>query len=89
MAAVATAARPEARLLRWFGSYGTFAVPQAAAPIAFSLIALPLTGSAASGAAMMLAMTIAQVLGAVPLSRLGRRFAPDRKSTRLNSSHQI
>jgi MFS family permease len=63
-------------LLRWFGSYGTFAVPQAAAPIAFSLIALPLTGSAASGAAMMLAMTIAQVLGAVPLSRLGRRFAP-------------
>ena len=76
MAAVATAARPEARLLRWFGSYGTFAVPQAAAPIAFSLIALPLTGRAASGAAMMLAMTIAQVLGAVPLSRLGRRFAP-------------
>ena len=61
MAAVATAVRPEARLLRWFGSYGTFAVPQAAAPIAFSLIALPLTGSASSGAAMMLAMTIAQV----------------------------
>ena len=23
-------ARPAARLLRWFGSYGTFAVPQAA-----------------------------------------------------------
>src|SRR5690606_18332182 len=61
-------ARPESRLLRWFGSYGTFAVPQAAAPIAFSLIALPLTGSASAGAAMMLAMTIAQVLGAVPLS---------------------
>jgi predicted MFS family arabinose efflux permease len=70
------APRPQVPLLRWFGSYGTFAVPQAAAPIAFSLIALPLTGSAASGAAMMLAMTIAQVLGAVPLSRLGRRFAP-------------
>ena len=81
MAAPATAphtpvTRHDARLLRWFGSYGTFAVPQAAAPIAFSLIALPLTGSASSGAAMMLAMTIAQVLGAVPLSRLGRRFAP-------------
>mgnify|MGYP002716570923 CR=1 FL=1 len=78
MTAPATPAtvRPEARLLRWFGSYGTFAVPQAAAPIAFSLIALPLTGSASAGAAMMLAMTIAQVLGAVPLSRLGRRFAP-------------
>src|SRR5699024_8675512 len=63
-------------LLRWFGSYGTFAVPQAAAPIAFSLIALPLTGSASSGAAMMLAMTIAQVVGAVPITRFGRRFPP-------------
>ncbi|WP_422116610.1 MFS transporter [Brachybacterium sp. UNK5269] len=63
-------------LLRWFISYGSFAVPQAAAPIAFSLIALPLTGDAASGAAMMLAMTIAQVLGAVPITRLGRRFSP-------------
>ena len=68
--------RPNGPLLRWFGSYGTFAVPQAAAPIAFSLIALPLTGSAASGATMMLAMTIAQVLGAVPITRLGRRFPP-------------
>lgn len=68
---------PPARgpLLRWFVSYGTFTVPQAAAPIAFSLIALPLTGDAASGAAMMLAMTIAQVVGAVPISRLGRRFS--------------
>src|SRR5699024_7560994 len=63
-------------LLRWFVSYGTFTVPQAAAPIAFSLIALPLTGDASSGAAMMLAMTIAQVIGAVPITRLGRRHAP-------------
>ncbi|WP_299300793.1 MFS transporter [uncultured Brachybacterium sp.] len=68
--------RPNGALLRWFVSYGSFAVPQAAAPIAFSLIALPLTGDAASGAAMMLAMTIAQVLGAVPITRLGRRFSP-------------
>ena len=68
--------RPRGPLLRWFVSYGSFAVPQAAAPIAFSLIALPLTGNAASGAAMMLAMTIAQVLGAVPITRLGRRFSP-------------
>lgn len=66
----------DSRLLRWFGSYGTFAVPQAAAPIAFSLVALPLTGSASSGAAMMLAMTLAQVIGAVPLTRFGRRLAP-------------
>ena len=63
-------------LLRWFVSYGSFTVPQAAAPIAFSLIALPLTGDASSGAAMMLAMTIAQVIGAVPITRLGRRHAP-------------
>jgi len=68
--------RPDGALLRWFASYGSFAVPQAAAPIAFSLIALPLTGDAASGAAMMLAMTIAQVLGAVPITRLGNRFSP-------------
>ncbi|WP_245822507.1 MFS transporter [Brachybacterium avium] len=68
--------RPNGPLLRWFASYGSFTVPQAAAPIAFSLIALPLTGDAASGAAMMLAMTLAQVLGAVPITRFGRRFSP-------------
>jgi len=68
--------RTDLPLMRWFGSYGTFAVPQAAAPIAFSLVALPLTGSASSGAAMMLAMTLAQVIGAVPITRFGRRFAP-------------
>src|SRR5699024_10497898 len=72
----ASARRPDGPLLRWFGSYGTCAVPQAAAPIAFSLIALPLTGRASSGAAMMLAMTIAQVVGAVPITRFGRRFPP-------------
>ncbi|WP_114854454.1 MFS transporter [Brachybacterium sp. YJGR34] len=67
--------RPSGALLRWFGSYGTFTVPQAAAPIAFSLIALPLTGDASSGATMMLAMTAAQVIGAVPITRLGQRFS--------------
>ena len=74
-AAHAPVRRSSGPLLRWFASYGSFAVPQAAAPIAFSLIALPLTGDAASGAAMMLAMTIAQVLGAVPITRFGRRFS--------------
>lgn len=63
-------------LLRWYVSYGSFAMPQAAAPIAFALIALPLTGDPASGAAMMLTMTLAQVLGAVPVTRFGQRFAP-------------
>ena len=68
--------RPDGPLLRWYLSYGSFTVPQAAAPIAFALIALPLTGDAASGAAMMMAMTLAQVVGAVPVTRLGRRFSP-------------
>ncbi|UFU03269.1 MFS transporter [Ruania suaedae] len=50
-------------------------MPQAAAPIAFALLALPLTGTADSGAAMVLAMTGAQVIGAVPVTRMSRRFS--------------
>ena len=60
-------------LLRWLLAYGTFSVPQAAGPIAFALLALPLTGNPGSGAAIVLATTIAQVIGAVPVARLGRR----------------
>lgn len=75
-APAAPARRIEGPLLRWYLSYGSFTVPQAAAPIAFALIALPLTGDPASGAAMMMTMTIAQVIGAVPVTRLGRRFDP-------------
>jgi hypothetical protein len=59
-------------LLRWFLAYGTFGVPQAAGPIVFALLALPLTGNAESGAAIVLAMTLAQVAGAVPVARWGR-----------------
>ena len=59
-------------LLRWFLSYGTFGVPQAAGPIVFALLAIPLTGDPGSGAAIVLAITIAQVVGAVPVARLGR-----------------
>ena len=58
-------------LLRWFISSSAFGVPQAAGPIAFSLVALSLTGEATDGAAMMLAMTLAQVAGAIPIARLG------------------
>jgi hypothetical protein len=58
-------------LLRWFISSGTLGVPQAAGPIAFSLVALSLTGDTGGGAAMMLAMTLAQVGGAIPIARLG------------------
>lgn len=61
-------------VLRWQIGYGTFGIPQAAAPIAFALIALPITGSAESGAALVFAMTAAQILGSVPVSRLGTRF---------------
>jgi MFS family permease len=62
------------RLLRWFISSTTFSVPQAAGPIAFSLVALSLTGDANRGAAIVLAMTLAQVAGAIPVARLGRNW---------------
>lgn len=61
-------------LLRWFVSSATLSVPQAAAPVAFSLLTLSLTGDSSRGAALILAMTLAQVLGAVPITRLGRNF---------------
>lgn len=66
--------RPASRweLLRWFISSATLGVPQAGGPIAFSLVALVLTGQTKGGAAMMLAMMLAQVAGAIPIARLGR-----------------
>ncbi len=63
-------------LFRWFASSATLNVPQAAGPIAFSLVALSLAGDARGGAAIILAMTLAQVAGVMPLSRLGRNHAP-------------
>lgn len=65
--------RPDHRLTGWFASSAALAVPQAAAPILFALIALPVTGSPDAGAALVLAMTNAQVLGTVPVARLARR----------------
>ena len=62
-------------LLRWFISSATLSVPQAATPVAFSLVALSLIGEASGGAAMILAMTLAQVVGAIPITRLGRNHA--------------
>lgn len=61
-------------LVRWYISSATLGFPQAAGPIAFSLVALGLTGDAKDGAAMMLAMTLAQVAGAIPIARLGSPF---------------
>lgn len=60
------------KLLRWFISSSTAGFPQAGGPIAFSLVALSLTRDPSGGAAMMLAMTLAQVVGAIPIARLGR-----------------
>jgi hypothetical protein len=62
-------------LLRWFASSATLAVPQAAGPVAFSLVALSLIDEASGGAAMILAMTLAQVVGAIPITLLGRKHA--------------
>jgi len=61
-------------MARWWTSSATLGVPQAAGPVAFAFVALDLTGDASGGAAMMLAMTLAQVIGAIPIVRLGRRL---------------
>ncbi|MGQ3314605.1 MAG: hypothetical protein ACT6UX_30060, partial [Reyranella sp.] len=49
------------RLVRWAASSATLGFPQAAAPVAFALLAVSLGGEASGGAAMILAMTLAQV----------------------------
>jgi MFS family permease len=61
-------------LLRWFVSSATLSVPQAAGPVAFSLVALSLTGETSGGAAIILAMTLAQVIGTIPITRLGKNL---------------
>src|SRR5690348_4513187 len=63
---------PRWPMLRWSISSATLVVPQAGGPIAFALVALSLTGDTRGGAAMILAMTLAQVAGAMPITRLGR-----------------
>ena len=60
------------RLVRWAASSATLGFPQAAAPVAFALLAVSLGGAASGGAAMILAMTLAQVVGALPLTWFGR-----------------
>ena len=65
---------PRAAGSRWLASYATFAMPQAAVPISFALIAFPATGDAQDGALLVLAMTLAQIVGAVPVARWGSRW---------------
>jgi MFS family permease len=71
-----SAGRPSSRwpLLRWSISSATLVFPQAAGPVAFAFVALSLARDASDGAAMILAMTLAQVAGAIPLTRLGRNL---------------
>jgi DHA1 family inner membrane transport protein len=59
---------------RWIASYATFGIPQASVSIAFALVALPLTGDAGDGALLVLGMTLAQIVGAVPVARCGSRL---------------
>jgi MFS-type transporter involved in bile tolerance (Atg22 family) len=63
-------------LVRWFISSATLTVPQAAGPVAFALVALAVTGDTSGGAGMILAMTLAQVAGAIPITRAGRGLPP-------------
>jgi len=61
-------------LLRWYGASAFFGLPQAAAPITFSLATLKMTGRAEDGAAMILAMTVAQIIGVIPITRGAKRY---------------
>ncbi|WP_199092084.1 MFS transporter [Bosea sp. ASV33] len=63
-------------LVRWFISSATLPVPQAAGPVAFAFVALALTGDTSGGAGMILAMTLAQVAGAIPITRAGSSLPP-------------
>ncbi len=67
--------RPRGDALRWQLSSGTFGIPPAAAPIAFVLLAMPLTGHVESEAALVLAMTAAPVVRSLPLSQLRGRIS--------------
>jgi len=61
-------------MVRWSIASATLGFPQAAGPIAFALVAVTLTGDTSGGAAMILALTLAQVVGAIPITRLGRNL---------------
>ncbi|ARJ44354.1 MFS transporter [Pantoea alhagi] len=65
-------------LLRWLAASALLSFPQGAGPIAFSLLALSVTGNSRGGAAMILAMTAAQIAGVLPFTRLGSRYGPVR-----------
>lgn len=60
---------------RWIAANIGTAVPVSMAPIAFGLATLSSHGDLNGGALMMTAMTVAQVIGAVPIAAAGRRYS--------------
>ncbi|MGC4153599.1 MAG: hypothetical protein QM628_11005 [Propionicimonas sp.] len=60
----------------WVAGSFVAVLPQAMAPLAFSLGSLAVTGDTTTGPAMMGAMTAAQILCSVPVASMGHRFAP-------------
>lgn len=60
----------------WLGAQLLMVTPQAMAPIAFALATVGASGDVGIGAAMMAAMTGAQIAFAFPLSRWGRSRPP-------------
>jgi peptidoglycan/LPS O-acetylase OafA/YrhL len=61
-------------LLRWYVSSATLSMPQAGGSIAFALLALSLTRDPSRGAVIMVAMMVTQVVGAIPITRMGKHF---------------
>lgn len=61
--------------IRWIAANIGTAVPVSMAPITFGLATLSSQGDLNGGALMMTAMTVAQVLGAVPIAAAGRRYS--------------
>jgi MFS transporter, DHA1 family, inner membrane transport protein len=60
-------------LTRWIGANVGSSIPQSMAPVTFGLVTLS-QGDPNGGALMMTAMIAAQVLGAVPVAAMGRRY---------------
>ena len=62
-------------LTRWFAASATLSVPQAAGPVAFSLLALSLTDDPSQGAAIMVAMTLIAACVSLKFSRFNQSRA--------------
>lgn len=61
------------RFVRWLAANAGSAIPRSMAPIVFGLAAAA-RGDVNAGALMVTVMTLTQVIGAVPITALGRRF---------------